>query len=117
MHLYLKHCAHTKGLNAHQIELIANSSEVHLQRYVDEIIFRRNQREVIFKQYERDRPKTMELVYRNFVDRLKDLLKRTVGRQVRRSEIGGLGLASADRVWIRGSAFRQLDMTSHEISY
>jgi hypothetical protein len=65
-------------------------SEVRLQRHVDEIIFRRNQREVIFKQYERDGPKTMELVYTNFVDRLKDLLKRAVGRQIRRPEIGGL---------------------------
>ena len=65
-------------------------SEVHLQRYVDEIIFRRNQRQIIVNQYERDGPKTMELVYRDFVDQLQDLLKRAIGRQVRRSEIGGL---------------------------
>jgi hypothetical protein len=29
MHLYLKHCVHTKGLNAHQIELIADFAPIH----------------------------------------------------------------------------------------
>lgn len=32
----------------------------------------------------------MELRYRDFEDQLRDLLMRAVGRQVRRSEIGGL---------------------------
>lgn len=65
-------------------------SEMHLQRYVDEIIFRRNQREVIIRQHSPNGPKSLELVYRDFEKQLKDLLKRAVGRQVRRSEIGGL---------------------------
>lgn len=65
-------------------------SETHLQRYVDEIIFRRNQREIIVKQYVEDGPKSKEMVYRNFEIQLRDLLKRAIGRQLRRSQIGGM---------------------------
>lgn len=65
-------------------------SETHLQRYIDEIIFRRNQREVIIHQSDDDGPATLELRYREFVDQIGDLLRRAVGRQVRWSENGGL---------------------------
>lgn len=35
-------------------------------------------------------PDTFELRYRDFVDQIGDLMRRAVGRQVRRSQIGGL---------------------------
>ncbi len=88
------HSNTVEGLAAHlkraQLCVFHYISEMHLQRYVDELVFRRNQREVVIKQYERDGPATLELVYRDFEIQLKDLLKRAVGRQVRRSEVGGL---------------------------
>src|SRR5690606_26191823 len=63
-------------------------SETHLQRYVDEIVFRRNQRQVTIHQRDDDGPATLEMKYRDFVDQIGDLLRRAVGRQVRRSENG-----------------------------
>jgi transposase-like protein len=65
-------------------------SETHLQRYVDEIVFRRNQRETIIHPGGDDGPDTFELRYRDFVDQIADLMRRAVGRQVRRSDNGGL---------------------------
>ena len=65
-------------------------SNLHLQRYVDEIVFRRNQREVVIKKNKNNERGSLELRYRDFEDQIRDLLKRAVGRQVRRSEIGGL---------------------------
>ncbi|WP_051631263.1 IS1595 family transposase [Afifella pfennigii] len=65
-------------------------SRKHLQRYVDELMFRRNQRRVITHQSIKDGTVTQEIRYRNFDDQLADLLKRAVGRQVRRSRSGGL---------------------------
>lgn len=65
-------------------------SRTHLQRYVDEIVFRRNQREIIYKEGRNGGPGGMELRYRDYERQVKDLLARAVGRQVRRSVIGGL---------------------------
>jgi len=65
-------------------------SREHQQRYIDEIVFRRNQRERIVKQLGRDGPESVELRYRSFTSQLKDLFARALGRQVRRSRIGGL---------------------------
>lgn len=76
-----------------QIGVFHHISEKHLQRYVDEIVFRRNQRELVLRKledFEDRKPAQFDLVYRDFVEQLADLLKRAVGRQVRRSKIGGM---------------------------
>lgn len=65
-------------------------SEAHLQRYVDEVVFRRNQREIIVRKHSKGGRGSLEMRYRNFEDQLQDLLRRAVGRQIRRSKIGGM---------------------------
>lgn len=80
----------TSLLKRAQIGVFHFISEAHLQRYVDELIFRRNQREILIKKNKNSENTTLEMRYRDFVVQLRDLLKRAVGRQVRRSEIGGL---------------------------
>ncbi|WP_425375514.1 transposase [Rhizobium azibense] len=91
-------------------------SQRHLQRYIDEIIFRMNQREIKRRAYRKGGRVSLELSYLSFEEQLKNLLKRAVGRQIRRSRKGG-------KDWpppiARGSAprHRRLDVTSHTISY
>lgn len=73
-----------------QIGVFHHISEMHLQRYVDEIVFRRNQREVVIYQSEENGPASFDLRYRNFIEQIGGLLRRAVGRQVRWSVNGGL---------------------------
>ncbi len=65
-------------------------SQGHLQRYLDEIVFRANQRELQLKRGQDGAPGKCELHYFDFEQQMKNLLKRAVGRQVRRSRIGGM---------------------------
>lgn len=65
-------------------------SRTHLQRYLDELVFRRNQREIILREAKDGAPGGMELRYRKYELQVGDLLARAVGRQVRRSAIGGI---------------------------
>jgi hypothetical protein len=65
-------------------------SQRHLQRYIDEIIFRMNQREIKRRAYRKGGRMSLELSYISFQDQLKNLLPRAVGRQVRRSIRGGM---------------------------
>lgn len=65
-------------------------SKAHLQRYVDEIVFRMNQREIRLRSSRRGRPASLELTYVDFELQLKSLLGRAVGRQIRRSTNGGM---------------------------
>ncbi|TCU06321.1 ISXO2 transposase-like protein [Rhizobium sullae] len=60
----------------------------HLQPYIDEIIFRMNQGEVTRRAYRKGGRMSLELSYISFEAQLKNLLKRAVGRQVRRSQKG-----------------------------
>jgi hypothetical protein len=77
-----------------QMGVFHHISKKHLQRYVDEIVFRRNQRFMRLRKREDhfDERYVFEydLVYRDFQNQLADLLKRAVGRQIRRSQVGGL---------------------------
>lgn len=65
-------------------------SELHLQRYLDEIVFRANQRTVKLKRGKGEMPGRLELQYIDFEQQLRNLLVRAVGRQVRRSLHGGI---------------------------
>ncbi|WP_313617366.1 IS1595 family transposase [Agrobacterium sp.] len=62
----------------------------HLQRYIDEIIFRMNQREIKRRAYRKGGRVSLELSYISFEEQLKNLLKKAVGRQVRRFPKGGM---------------------------
>lgn len=64
-------------------------SRQHLQRYVDEMAFRWNQRTVVRQDGDGRRPKR-KTVRKPFMEQLSDLLATAVGRQVRRSENWGL---------------------------
>ncbi|MTH94713.1 transposase [Roseibium sp. RKSG952] len=73
-----------------QLGVYHQLSKCHLQRYIDEIVFRKNQRRTIETVNQRDGTVQVQFYHRPFLDQLEDLLVRAVGRQVRRSSIGGL---------------------------
>lgn len=65
-------------------------SNDHLQRYIDELVFRVNQRRQEVRYGKDGAPGRLELHYIDFEQQLRNLLKRAVGRQVRRSINGGI---------------------------
>ena len=74
-----------------QLGVYHQLSKRHLQRYIDEIVFRKNQRRTIETVNQRDGTVQIQIYHRPFLDQLEDLLVRAVGRQLRRS--GNYGLA------------------------
>ena len=101
-HVYARdkivHANTVEGLAAQlkhvQMGVFHHISKQHLQRYVDEIVVRRNQRFMRPKKrrghFDERYAFEYDLVYRDFQNQLADLLKRAVGRQIRRSKVGGL---------------------------
>ena len=73
-----------------QLGVYHQLSKRHLQRYIDEIVFRKNQRRTIETVNQRDGTVQVQIYHRPFLDQLEDLVVRAVGRQVRRSSEGGL---------------------------
>jgi transposase-like protein len=73
-----------------QLGVYHRLSPRHLQRYVDEIVFRKNQRRRTEVINPKDGITQVRFNHRPFIDQLSDLLERAVGRQVRRAENGGL---------------------------
>ena len=73
-----------------QYGIFHHLSRQHLQRYVDEIAFRMNQREQVLKRPKGEGNGTVELHYISFERQLMNLLGRAVGRQMRRSTRGGM---------------------------
>ncbi|WP_068414621.1 IS1595 family transposase [Labrenzia sp. OB1] len=73
-----------------QLGIYNQLSKRHLQRYIDEIVFRKNQRRTIETINQRDGTVQVQFYHRPFIDQLEELLVRAVGRQVRRSNEGGL---------------------------
>ncbi|WP_306150613.1 MULTISPECIES: IS1595 family transposase [unclassified Roseibium] len=73
-----------------QLGVYHQLSKRHLQRYIDEIVFRKNQRRTIETVNQRDGTVQVQFYHRPFIDQLEELLARAVWRQVRRS--GNYGL-------------------------
>lgn len=73
-----------------QLGVYHQLSKRHLQRYIDEIVFRKNQLRTIETINQRDGTVRVQIYHRPFLDQLEDLLARAVGGQVRRSDEGGL---------------------------
>lgn len=73
-----------------QLGVYHQLSKRHLQRYIEEIVFRKNQRRMIETVNQRDGTVQVQIYHRPFLDQLEDLLVRAIGRQVRRPGEGGL---------------------------